>query len=277
MEERFKRYLEEQFRQISPTQAAMEYRKATLTKMLDRAQELRIKGVADENLIFNMVVGELGDFEKTLHDFESSTVKKEVTRHTAVVGTVAAVAYVAALTLMYIIIGCVAHLWHPTWLILVGGILLGLCVCTVTAGAVFVKKKWFNALRPCVAAGIVFLSVFLFLILQIVAGVKGSYLTFLAMVAVLSGADLAISFAAKSKARWTEVPIFVELFCVMLYVILGISLKMNGIANIWHPGWILCLGGVVAAIVEEVLFSSKKERKKSKENSAVDESYWTEW
>lgn len=36
MKERFKKYLEEHFRKIAPTQAAMEYRKALLTDLLDR-------------------------------------------------------------------------------------------------------------------------------------------------------------------------------------------------------------------------------------------------
>ena len=45
MKERFKTYLEEQFRQIAPTKAAMEYRISMLTKMTDRAQELKIKGI----------------------------------------------------------------------------------------------------------------------------------------------------------------------------------------------------------------------------------------
>ena len=51
MKERFKAYLEEQFRQIAPTKAAMEYRKSMLVKMMDRAQELRIKGMQDDELI----------------------------------------------------------------------------------------------------------------------------------------------------------------------------------------------------------------------------------
>ncbi|MDE5602260.1 MAG: hypothetical protein K2J16_07165 [Clostridia bacterium] len=276
MKERFKRYLEEQFRHIAPTQAAMEYRKSMLTKMLDREHELRIKGVADDDLIYNMVIGELGDFENTLHDFENNTVKKEIVRRVSVLGTLTAVGYVFLLTLVYIIVGCVAKIWHPTWFILVGGILVGLTALSAYSSVKSVKKKWYNALRLFAAIGTVLLSTFVFLLLQVVLKLTGSWLTFLAMVAVLAGVDVTISFATKSKIKWFELPIFVELFCVMLYVILGISLSMYGI-NIWHPAWILCLGGFVAAICEAVLFSSGKERVKAKKTTAVDESYWTEW
>ena len=71
MKERFKTYLEEQFRQIAPTKAAMEYRISMLTKMTDRAQELKIKGMTDDELIYNTVVGELGDFASTLSSLTS--------------------------------------------------------------------------------------------------------------------------------------------------------------------------------------------------------------
>lgn len=276
MKERFKRYLEEQFRHISPTQAAMEYRKSMLTKMLDREHELRIKGVADDDLIYNMVVGELGDFESTLRDFENNTVKKEVVRRVSVLGTLGTIGYVFLLTMIYIIVGCVAKIWHPTWFIIVGGILVGLVAFMGWFSVKCVKKKWYNAMRLFAAGGIALLSVFVFLILQVILGLTGSWLTFLAMVALIAGADVTISFATKSKIRWFELPVFVEVFCVMLYVILGISLSMYGI-SIWHPAWILCLGGFVAAICEAVLFSSGKEREKAKKTTAVDESYWTEW
>ena len=276
MKERFKRYLEEQFRHIAPTQAAMEYRKATLTKMLDREHELRIKGVADDDLIYNMVIGELGDFESTLHDFENNTVKKEVVRRVSVLGTLGTIGYVFLLTMIYVIVGCVAKVWHPTWLILVGGILVGLVAFMGGFSVKCVKKKWYNAIRLFAAGGIVLLSVFVFLVLQVIFDITGSWLTFLAMVAVLAGADVTISFATKSKIKWFELPIFVEVFCVMLYVILGISLGMNGI-SIWHPAWILCLGGFVAAMAEAIIFSTGKEKVKAKKTTSVDESYWTEW
>ena len=45
MKERFKAYLEEQFRTIRPTAAAMKYREQTLVELLERAQDLKIKGI----------------------------------------------------------------------------------------------------------------------------------------------------------------------------------------------------------------------------------------
>lgn len=281
MEARFKTYLEEQFRQIAPTRAAMEYRKTMLARMLDRAQELRIRGLKDEELIYNTVIGELGDFSKTLRDYENDTVNKELTKRRSFLATVATITYVFLITLVFLIVGGVTHKWHPSWLILVGGIMVGLtAVCAIVAVA-FAKKKTFVIARVASAACVVLLSVFVFLILQIVARLNGSWLTFLAMVAVLVLVDTAIAFASDSKLKWVELPACVEVLCVMLYVMLGICLNDNGIANIWHPGWIMCLGGVLVALVEGVValvrLNSSKERKNKNDKTAVDESYWTQW
>jgi len=78
MEERFKSYLEAKFKQIAPTKAAMEYRKSLLIKLMDRAQELHIKGMSDEELIYGTVITELGDFDAELRDYENRTLKRDV-------------------------------------------------------------------------------------------------------------------------------------------------------------------------------------------------------
>ncbi|MBO4381153.1 MAG: hypothetical protein J5815_03255, partial [Clostridia bacterium] len=134
-------------------------------------------------------------------------------------------------------------------------------------------------LRLLVAAGLVLISVFVFLVLQLASPLPNVWLTFLAMVAVIVGADTAIAFFVGSKAKWIELPIFVEIFAVMLYVILGI------LVHIWHPGWILCLAGIVFGLAELIAFvairNSKKDKVEKKKiyekNVKTDEKYWEEW
>lgn len=105
-------------------------------------------------------------------------------------------------------------------------------------------------------------------------------MTFLAMVVLIMGVDLAISFVTNSKIKWIEMPIFVELLGVMLYVILGLS-----VGGIWHPSWLMCLAGVLVGVVEFAVFVSKKMRAKNAQeskklhvqNDVQDEKYWTQW
>lgn len=66
----------------------------------------------------------------------------------------------------------------------------------------------------------------------------------------------------KSKIRWFELPIFIEIFGVMLYVLLGLN-----VPSFWHPGWLLCLAGVVCAFVELAVFVTKKARLKTRKRA----------
>lgn len=280
MKEKFKKYLEEHFRKIAPTQAAMEYRKALLRQLLDREQELRIKGVSDDNLIYDMAVSELGNLDQTLEQFEKRQIKSGEVKRKISAATICAAAIVALLTVVYLIVGGVAKIWHPAWLIMVGGVFAGISVLLAYGAYRFAKKKKFVPVRIFVAICEVLLTVFVFLLLQLVFEISGAWMSLLAMVAVIFGVDTSIAFATNSKIRWFELPVFVEIFGVMLYVILGIT-----VPNVWHPGWLLCLAGVVCALIELIVFVVKKAKAKNKKEKAELEDknekevqrYWTEW
>ena len=70
LKDRFKKYLEEQFRSIKPTEAAKDFRIRTLKELMDKVQDLRIKGIEDEEVIYNMCIESLGNFPARLKDFE---------------------------------------------------------------------------------------------------------------------------------------------------------------------------------------------------------------
>ncbi len=280
MKEKFKRYLEEHFRKIAPTQAAMEYRKALLLQLLDREQELRIKGVSDDNLIFDMAVSELGDIDQTLAAFEQRQIQSGVVKRKISAASISAAAIVALLAVVYVIVGAVSKVWHPTWLIVVGGVFAGLSVLLVYGAIRFAKKKKYAPVRICVAICEVLFTVFVFLILQLVFKLGGAWLSFLAMVALIFGVDTSIAFATNSKIKWIELPVFIEIAAVMLYVILGVTVK-----GVWHPGWLMCLAGIVCALVQIVVVIIKKAKAKNKREQAEIEDknekevqrYWTEW
>lgn len=258
----------------------MEYRKELLRKLLDREHELRIKGISDDELIFNMAVSELGDIDEVLHAFENRQIKNgEVKRKISGVG-ISAIASIALLTIVYLIIGGVTGLWSPTWLIMVGGAFVSVGIVLAFVGVKFAKKRKLWMSRLCVAAGEVLFSTFVFLLLQLVFKINGAWMTYLAMVAVMAGVDTAIAFITNSKIKWFELPVFIELLGVMLFVILGLN-----VASFWHPGWLMCLAGVVCALCEIIVVTVKRVRVKNKKESArnydknvkEDEAYWTKW
>ncbi len=280
MKERFKRYLEQQFRAIRPTLAAAEYREKMLKQLMDRAQELRIKGMDDEDLIYDMCIEELGDFAATLAAFDEQEHKVANTKRNAVLGAVCGVGAALALVVVYLIVSfLVPNSWGLTWLILVGGAFAAVIAVAVVLLVKFVKAKKYLLMRLMPPVVIVLLCVYLFLLLQLVGHVEMSWLVFLAMVVMIAAFDGALAFITEFKFRWVELPIVIEIVCVMVYVIVGI------IVSFWHPGWLLCLGGVVAAIAEAIVLiatrNSKKDKKEKKRIAAKyteeDESYYTSW
>lgn len=282
MKERFKRYLEQQFRAIRPTLAAAEYREKMLKQLMDRAQELRIKGMDDEDLIYDMCIDELGDFGATLAAFDEQEHKVANAKRNALLGAVCGVGAVLALVVIYLIVSfLVPNSWGLTWLILVGGAFAGVIAFSVVLLVKFGKAKKYIAMRLMPPVVIVLLCVYLFLLLQLVAGVERAWLTFLVMVMMIAVFDGVMAFITDFKFRWIELPIVIEVFCVMLYVIIGIAVG----AAFWHPGWLLCLGGVVAAIAEAIaIIANRNSKKDAKEKVRIkdkytkeDESYYTSW
>ena len=282
MKERFKRYLEQQFRAIRPTLAAAEYREKMLKQLMDRAQELRIKGMDDEDLIYDMCIDELGDFGATLAAFDEQEHKVANAKRNALLGAVCGVGAVLALVVIYLIVSfLVPNSWGLTWLILVGGAFAGVIAFSVVLLVKFGKAKKYIAMRLMPPVVIVLLCVYLFLLLQLVAGVERAWLTFLVMVMMIAVFDGVMAFITDFKFRWIELPIVIEVFCVMLYVIIGIAAG----AAFWTPGWLLCLGGVVAAIAEAIaIIANRNSKKDAKEKVRIkdkytkeDESYYTSW
>ena len=282
MKDRFKRYLEQQFRAIRPTLAAAEYREKMLKQLMDRAQELRIKGMDDEDLIYDMCIDELGDFGATLAAFDEQEHKVANAKRNALLGAVCGVGAVLALVIIYLIVSfLVPNSWGLTWLILVGGAFAGVIAFSVVLLVKFGKAKKYIAMRLMPPVIIVLLCVYLFLLLQLVARVEMAWLTFLVMVMMIAVFDGVMAFITDFKFRWIELPIVIEVFCVMLYVIIGIAVG----AAFWTPGWLLCLGGVVAAIAEAIaIIANRNSKKDAKEKVRIkdkytkeDESYYTSW
>lgn len=283
MKERFKRYLEGEFRAIRPTLAAVEYREKVLKQLLDYEQELRIKGNDDDELIYTMCIASLnqdGSFRDKLREFDEKEVKVDNAKRKGLLIGISVVGVAVALVLVYLIMGVTADLWHPGWLLLVGGAFAGIIALGGVVASKLSKSKKYIAMRAVFPVIIALLSVYLFLLLELVGHIQMSWLVFLVMVIVMIANDTVVAFATDFKFRWIELGICMEVCCALLYVIIGLL-----VPGFWHPGWILCLGGVVgSAVMAAVLVAKHNSKKDKKEKAKIegkykkeDESYYTMW
>jgi len=290
MEERFKAFLEEKFATIAPTESAVKFRSQLLLKLMDRAQELKIKGLVDEDLVFAMSIESLGNLDDQLQWFEHREIKTKKIIRKVSQAIVIALAIVALLAVTYVVVGAVSSVWHPTWLLIVGGLFAGLIVIFSYIGSKMVRSKKYVPFRILVALSEILGSVFLFLVLQLVFGStfelnifrQYSWMTFLVMVILILGVDTALAFGFNSKTKLINLPVFTEVFGALLYVMIGIIIKNT---SFWSKGWVLCLIGVVVAIVEiAVCFTIKSQNKNAKEEQEIyeeeikeDQANFTKW
>ena len=280
MIDRFKRYLEREFKAIKPTQAAMEYREEMLTDLLEKEQDLRIKGMTDDELIYDMCIDSLGDVRQKLIDFENRNVKVKNTKRNALIGIAIAIFSVLVLVSAYLVVSfAVPNAWAKSWLILVGGIFAAVGGIALYLSVLLAKKKKYLPVRGLVAVCIVLLSVFVFLVLQILFSFNKAWLTFLAMVVLILGVDAVISDITGSKLRYVSYMLFIEVFAIMLYLILGLTM------GLWHPEWIIIIAGlVVDALFITIVAVVKNKKKKALEQKESDEynveeneDYYTQW
>ena len=159
------------------------------------------------------------------------------------------------------------------------GAFIGVIAAAIIMLVKFGKAKKFILMRLMPPVVIVLACVYLFLLLQLVFNVPMSWIIFLAMVMLIFVFDAVMAYATDFKFRWVELPIVIEVVCVMAYVIVGVT------TSLWHPTWLLCLGGVVAAVAEAIaIVAARNGRKDKKEKVKLndkynkeDESYYTMW
>ena len=281
MKERFKRYLEQAFRKIRPTKAAMEYRLETLTKLEEAAQDYRIKGMTDDEAIYQLCIDSLGDFDAKLQEFDRNLTevpKKNNLKRNIAVGAIGSVAAIIALYLILSLTGAVG--WGMSWLILLGAVVAAVAAVDVVLMLKAFKDDKFLVARLINVGTVILVFVFMYLCIHLSVHPGYDWYIFLCMVPAAGIMDIAIGFVTKSKLTIPEIFVWAMLTSVMLYVMLGVAGVMA-----WHPGWLLPALTAIAivAIVASLLISRSKKAKKDRQifldstQNQVDEEYYTKW
>ena len=115
MEQKYKAFLESAFRSIAPTKAAKEYRVKLYKDMMARAQELRIKGMTDEDLIVDTVLEDYEDIQDRLADFEDREVKVNSFKRNALFGVIISAVAVVLLSLTFVLVGSITIVFRISY------------------------------------------------------------------------------------------------------------------------------------------------------------------
>ncbi len=267
---KFKRYLEKEFRAIAPTQEAMDYREEILGTLLDKANELRVKGMTDEDLIFEVCIESLGDFSATLVEFESrrEQLKKKAMGVGAVILSV--LGAVLLLTIGYLAVSFVTKAWDKTWVIEVSGVLLGVIGGSILLMAKLGKAKKYLPLRLVAMVAETLIVVIAYLNVIVWTNINYSYFAFVALPIVLALVDMIISYLSGSKLTILSAIVFIQLALTLSYVMLGVA----GVVA-WGTFWLMPVFGAFVNICIVVTYFMINKKKNKTE--VVSEKYYTTW
>lgn len=170
---------------------------------------------------------------------------------------------------IYVIVVLVAYLvasfvvkdfWSRSWLIPVAGLLLGAMGLNIYYAIRSALSDKYLVMRLLIAGAITDGLLATYFLFSVIAGGVWdiSWILFLFLPILLSGADLIACIGTKSKWTLPALEIFVMTAASMSYIIFGITQFMP-----WHPGWLLpVIALLVAIIIALVALRNKLAEKK---------------
>lgn len=273
MIDKFKKFLVKEFRSIAPTPEALQYREELLTLLIDKSVEYRNRGMDDEDAIYNLAIESLGDLQSTLIDFEKRREQLKQASKKIGVLAISIISSILLIVIGYLSISFATKRWDKTWLFLLGGIFTMIVFMLTVSIIKNYKKRRYLFTRVALACNITLVTVYLFLIFQMLTSLSKVYLAFLWMTATIICVDTVAAYITKSKTFKLEVPVAIIVSSVMLYVSLGLLQILK-----WSPGWLIILVGVLISVIYigVMLFVSHKKNKKSIDKP-TDEELYNHW
>ena len=218
---RFKEYLVEEFSHITPTKQASQYRKQLLNQLVDTANGYKKNGVDDEDLLYQMSIGSLGDLRKTLAEFD-----KQNRRTVANIISSILILFGVA-TAIYLIASFTSGAWNKTWLTFIYAI----AAIVVSVGVVAIMKAIPDTNKPTLRKAIIRLNLYmivaavfiaLFLtVLMLARQFTYSWTILLYMVIAMLGVDLIACVFLRVKTIWIIIMAFIQSVFTLMYVALG--------------------------------------------------------
>ncbi|MBR3954533.1 MAG: hypothetical protein IKJ63_03555 [Clostridia bacterium] len=253
-------FIENQMQNHPNDELTFAYKRSVLEAMEKRSAALRKRGLADETVIRDLVCSENMNIEQGYFEFIAKEKdRKRIKNLPRNIGI-----YMLVLIAAFLGIGFATGVWHPTWLIIEGGVSLMVVYLLLFLNDHLVGTPFFPIGRLCVAGSVMVLAQFIFLVIRIPFGVENAWLLFLAAVALMLIADGILASLTKQKFAFLSWLFYIPAVTGLLYALLGIT----GFVA-WNPGWWMMVAAVVAdvaLVVGTVLYKGRYSIKQELEN-----------
>lgn len=235
-------YVDESLAGIENSKSLHLFKQKIIAEMTQRANDLIEKGVKDDKVVSNIIIGEYPDLkERYFNEIKSSKNKKDKVKYTKV-GILGVMGYVLALVFVFLALSFLTSAWHITWLIIVGGLFIPSGLLMILSA--FRGKKGGIAQRLGIFFGVMLIVTVLFLIMQVGLGFSKSWILFLLGVVAAIIVDAGYATACKDNVSYGTYVLYLPVIASSIYVV-------GGIAKIipWHPGWMMIIAAVILDIV----------------------------
>lgn len=250
-------YIENTFIGVPDDGTLYRYKRQLLDKMTERANAITRSGLQDEKVLQDLVISEFPDLHQDYQKFYAADCAKKKEKAFGKFLLFGSVGFVLLLTIVYLSVSFLTHLWSHTWLIMLGGLslwivfLLGVAIkklCTM-------RRLFHPIARILLALGIMLIAANVFLICLAVFHIPNSWMVFLIAVIFMFASDAVFAAATKQALAVINYLLYIPAAMSLVYVLLG---ELGIVA--WDPGWLLMVLAVLidAAIVAGVMINNAK-------------------
>lgn len=197
------------------------YKRRVLQDMTQRTKEVYKRGLKDEKVCHELMISEFS--EKKIVDgyyqYLQDLREKKLIRYSPM----AAGGAIILSCIIFVLIGIIADVWHPTWLIIEGTASIALaCLMWIGVYILHSHKMLYAISRALVAGATMVLTQFAFLIVRIPFKFEKAYIMFLvALIGIFIG-DVVLATLTKQRLVFINYLVTIPVVFIFIYVIFGI-------------------------------------------------------
>lgn len=234
--ERFYQYIDSALPDRGGNKFLYKFKRETLDSMTQRANELTARGLRDEDVISDLIISEYSGIVDDYQKYEYEKRQKEFRKKFTIGNIIGSVVYLLTLVVCFLGIGMSTHIWHPTWVIVVDGVLIWTAyLLTLGVARVIEMKRIFHIIaRVLLGMDIVVMSVALFIFMMAVLRIPNTWVVVIGGILAMFLADATFASVTKQRLAILNWLVYIPAMSTMLYIILaGLSIVS------WLGGWVL--------------------------------------
>lgn len=219
------------------------YKRRVLQDMTQRTKEVFKRGLKDEKVCHELIISEFTE-KKVINEYyqylEDLKEKKLIKYSPAAAGILTVFSVI-----LFVLIGLITDIWHPTWLLIEGTASCAVVALMWIGVYILHRHKILYAVsRLLVAGSVMVLTQFIFLVLRIPLRIEKAYIIFLVSLALMFIGDLILATLTKQRLVFVNYLVTIPVVFIFAYVIFGL---LGFYA--WDQGKIIVEAGFAADII----------------------------